>query len=417
MGHLRASATFILTLSVSVAIACSGCTLFRGNGTAELWTNSPEFAAYVESFNAQNEDYRIELVYKPSPGASIRRENTPPDIVFSRSFTGTGIETDFMPLDRLMDNERIDPGLFYPELLNRGYRKGKQYLLPVSFTLPALMFPSDLELPDGNTFFLSYESIREPARTFNKLDESPLRMGFSPRWSTDSMYVNALLFGADFRTGENGTLAWNDNELQMSIAYIRDWSDSVNGGAETEDYFTSRYLYDPGFSLINRGVILFHYTDITSFDAIPANAQQKLDFRWIARDFKIPVLDDILYAGVPRYARNRKAAFAFLEWFFDPDTQKKLLAETRFKRIRTFGIAGGFSSLRTVNDRYFPQQYPILVGKIPSPISLSFPGIMPLEWTDIRQSALGPWLNRQTDGSSPPQSFRNAFSTWMLQRP
>lgn len=39
--------------------------------TAILWTNRPEFAAYAELFNASQELYQIEVVYKNEPAREI----------------------------------------------------------------------------------------------------------------------------------------------------------------------------------------------------------------------------------------------------------------------------------------------------------------------------------------------------------
>jgi hypothetical protein len=104
------------------------------------------------------------------------------------------------------------------------------------------------------------------------------------------------------------------------------------------------------------------------------------------------VTEDILFVGIPRASRRKTQARQFLIWLFQPETQKRLLEAGRRQRLGFFGIAGGFSGLKTVNEREFPQYYPRLLGHIPPEELLYTPSALPPAWQEIKSLVLLPWL-------------------------
>jgi hypothetical protein len=64
-----------------------------------------------------------------------------------------------------------------------------------------------------------------------------------------------------------------------------------------------------------------------------------------------------------------------------------------------FGIAGGFSGLKSVNERDFPQYYPRLIGRIPPEELLYAPGPLPAAWSEIKTQVLLPWLRQAATSS------------------
>jgi hypothetical protein len=77
---------------------------------------------------------------------------------------------------------------------------------------------------------------------------------------------------------------------------------------------------------------------------------------------------------------------------FQPQTQARLLEINQEKRLDTFGIAGGFSSLRNVNEREFPRVYRRLLGRIPPEQMLAFSKALPVDWGEQKKQIVVPWL-------------------------
>jgi hypothetical protein len=353
--------------------------------TASLWTDRAEFAAYAELFNASQDKYRIEIVFRRDAARAIERLETKgstaggaPDLVASPFLNNSLTISRFSPLHALFADEKRDTdkhsgyGLleasqFYAEFLDLGRNREKiQLLLPVSFDLPALAFKQKSRQENDQLFSLNLESIKEESAAFNALEgDQFLRMGFSPRWNPQVLYLKTALFNTDFREEPlTAQIAWNEESLKQAVDFIREWIESVNQGHLMEQQFIDRYLYDPPGKLLSDGRILFTYTSLKDFFYLPPEIRSTFDFRWMASDDIIPVLDDALYIGIPAAADAKPAAQAFLLWFFSLDTQAELISSTQFKRMRTFGIAEGFSSLPAVNENLIPQYYHLKVTSL-----------------------------------------------------
>jgi hypothetical protein len=83
------------------------------------------------------------------------------------------------------------------------------------------------------------------------------------------------------------------------------------------------------------------------------------------------------------------------------------------KRLSTFGLADGFSSLRRVTEREFPQIYPLFIGRIPPAELLDFPGSLPAEWETLKKEALVPWARDFLSSGAPPDQASQALQSWI----
>jgi len=85
----------------------------------------------------------------------------------------------------------------------------------------------------------------------------------------------------------------------------------------------------------------------------------------------------------------------------------------------SFGIAGGFSAIRSVNEKLFPLYYPSLLGKMPPAHYLKAPNVLPALWPDIKQAIVLPFLLEAT-GPNPPEDLNASLETrlqaWMKRR-
>ncbi|MEW5815774.1 MAG: extracellular solute-binding protein [Spirochaetota bacterium] len=395
----------------------TGCDLLSNSNIAVLWTARPEMALYAELFNSSQDRYRIEIEYKADPSKSLILEPSHPDLVVGDRLYSSAIMKMMTSLTPLFNN-RLLRNQFYPELLKLGLKDKDQLILPVSFNLPALMFNRDISINAIDSFVLTFEKIMEMSKSFSELKKSRYpTMGFSPNWDKEFLYTATVLLGADYRETPQGHLAWDDIKLKEALDFIRQWVDKVNGGPKLEQEFTEKYLHDPGYKLIAGGRILFYFTDIRKLFTISEEKRDGLDFRWIVEKDKTPVCEDILFAGIPKKSRHKEAARAFLLWFFKPETQKACLEAAQFKRIRTFGIAQGFSSLPIVNEREYPLYYPMLRGHIPPPEFLSFPKPLPIEWKKLKDVVLKPFLFDYVTNISSDEKLETRLKNWLLQKP
>ncbi|MDA3940747.1 MAG: hypothetical protein PF693_15800 [Spirochaetia bacterium] len=393
----------------------------NSDSTIILWTDKPEMAAYVEEFNSVQDKYRIEIVYKKDPGNTLVKTNNQSnenvDLIISEFLNSPETLALFTPLEDVYKDDTMDMSIFYSGLLDLGYKEDELFLLPVSFNLPSIMFRKSMGNEDIPSFYMNSEDMENASKNFNEKSTTNFEvMGFSQRWETEVLFINAILMETNFKMLNTGVLSWDNQKLLNSLEYIKKWTNETNGGLEQEEEFTTKFLYDPSYKLIEESRILFYYSDIVNFFGIAPEKRKNLDFRWFAAANKIPVFGNILFSGIPEKAKNRKGAIQFIHWFFDPETQKNLLKSTQIKRMDTFGFANGFSSLPEINKNELPIIYPNLVGNIPQESSLIFPAPLPLYWNELKTKVIKPWMYEQTEASPVDKPLHTVIEEWLKQR-
>ena len=391
-----------LLLLLAAGLGLAGCALLQRRPLV-LCTNRPEVASIVEYFNALQPDLRVYLRYQDSPVEALRR-NQGVDLVVGTRLGGEARALE--SLEDLFRPGRLARSDFYAPVLAAGAPERRQVLLPLRFCLPAVVFlPYNLREAAPN-LSISLDYLRESGGQYNqRVRDSLVREGFSPLWNPDFLLMAAELAGARFHGEAGNGLGWNATALQEAIAYLRDWVRTTNGGIEAEAAFAGKYLYLSPGRLLDEKRIQFYI--LRSCDLLRALDEQKeeADFRWLAGQEKILVADELLFAGIPRTSGRKRQAKAFLLWLFQAETQKRLLEVGRRQRLGVFGIAGGFSSLKSVNELEFPQHYPRLIGRIPPEELLQVPGPLPEAWPEIKTQVLIPWLQEAVIAESPPQDL------------
>jgi ABC-type glycerol-3-phosphate transport system substrate-binding protein len=399
-SHPRASA--LVAAIAALAIALSGCSS-ANDGIAVLWTDQVEFASYAELFNASQNRYRVVVQYQANPAGALIAAKARPDLIVGPWLKGEKARSSLVPIDYLFNEFKMSQKQFYGPLLDLGNVQGRQYLLPVSFNLPALIFSPDNSQHVTVESAIELEEIKSIAGEFNHQQKGAFtKMGFSPRWYDEFLYMTAQLYDVRFEEGKK-LFAWNDANLRAAVTYLINWSATVNGSTTAEDDFEFKYLYDPPNRLITEGRSLFAYMPTNELFVLPQDKQRDIDFRWITKDGKTTTTDGIIYMGVCRGAPHLDAAEAFLIWFFNENTQKALLerGQKQGTMDRSFGISGGFSSLREVNEKSFPLYYPTLLGHLPPADHLTVPRILPNNWELLRMEIVIPWLNDAVRAANP----------------
>ena len=293
---------------------------------------------------------------------------------------------------------KVDPAWFYARFLDMGSRDNRPMLIPVSFTLPAIVYVRTST--DLQNMFMPLDALQSRSHDFNKASKSGTltAVGFSPFWNLDFLTETALLFGAHFRPGRNGLPAFDESGLDKTVEHARSWMATVNDGPAVDAAFASRNLVQPWYKLLSSGKTLFALTSFTEFFALPEEKRRDFDFRWLSQDNLIPVMDNALFAGVLRSSRHKAGARTFLQWFCSLAVQQSLLSVNQSRRIGVFGVTDGFSALKSINEKDLPQKYPLLLGHIPMENILAFPGILPDNWVKVRDGVINPWISQTAAG-------------------
>lgn len=417
MSHTSRLSHLAVALVLAAFLLETGCSLISGK-VGVLWTNRPEFTAYAELFNASQNRFRIEVVYKADPVLSLATEQSVPDLVVGYRENAVPTVRRFISLDQIVNRAGVNPTLFYADLLREGRYDGRQVLLPISFDLPTLLSQATAASPAGQDTTITLAQVRERALSFDKgSTESHRVLAFSPRWRGGFLYLTAQMMGADFHQSSRGQLVWDEPKLASAVSYLQSWIGQVDGGAENDADFQEKYLYDPVDRLLASGRVAYYYMPLSAFATLSPTARSAIRPQWVAEDGHIPVLDDILFFGIPHWARNRAAAFAFLEWFYRPQTQRLLLETAQSEHLNVFGIANGLSALSEVNEQDFPRSYPFLIGRVPKEALLSFPKPLPPDWQGVRNEVVIPWLDHEALTPTSESTLQDRLKSWRLQRP
>jgi len=390
------------------------------NKIALIWTDHPEFAVYGDYFNTSQNQYKVTVKYYEFPSAELGREsriksNTCPDIVVGSWLKNTSTGANFRSLDYLFGANKLSRSIFYPRLLAVGRIDRNQYLLPVSFNVPALIFSKDKELEISNPFTIGFEEVKKLSGAYNVLNKgSYTRMGFSPMWDDNFLMVTAVLFDSSFR--EASPLAWDAAALNRSMDFVNDWTQQINTDNQAEEDFTFKYFVEPPEKLVQSGRILFSFMESSKLFTLSEESKNALDFRWIMEENKIPISEDAVFLGIPKRGKSPKAAKAFVQWFLKTENQRLLLEFSKSNRINetVFGICGGFSAIAAVTEQIFPRYYPSLLGRMPPSEFLAAPNILPRNWVVIKERVVLPYLHNRARirQSEETQSLEKRLADW-----
>jgi ABC-type glycerol-3-phosphate transport system substrate-binding protein len=373
--------------------------------TAQIWTDRPELALYAEYFNTVQNQYKVAVRYVEHPVSKITRQNSP-DLIVASWLKNSSTSTIFRSLDNLFGAKKLTRSIFYPRLLAVGRIDRSQYLLPVSFNIPALIFSNERNLDLSNQFTIDFDEIKKLSKPFNTVTRGSFtRLGFSPLWDDNFLFMTAVLSGASFR--EANPLAWDAAALERSMNFITNWTYSINSSNQEEEDFTFKYFFEPPERLIQGGRILFSYMASNNLFLLHEDRKNHLDFRWIMEQNRIPVIEDTVYLGIPKRARSQAAARAFIQWFFRVDSQRTLLEFSAANRINEniFGICGGFSALSAVTEQIFPLFYPELLGKMPPSENFTISNVLPANWVVLKQRVVMPYLNERVRRDNAADAF------------
>jgi len=363
-----------------------------------IWTSSAEFAQYTELFNFTHPGSNAVIVYKENPAQELppAKDELPPDIVIGSWLCTDKTQKQFKSLDYLFDRQTISSSMFYNQLLEAGKIRKTQYLLPVSFNLPAVIFAESNKDFISENYTMTLDQIKAAGLSYNEKNKKGTfsRIGFLPSANDDFLYLTTKLYRVDFRE-EKGQIVWSDLRLRNVVSYDRDWIINTNGSAQEEQDFAYKYLFMPDYRQVTSGRTLLAYTTSNKMFGYMKNQELNIDYRWIAGDDFIPIEDSLLMTGIYTKARNEQGATEFLTWFFDSENQKEILERKIQMELNNemFGIADGFSSLRDVTEHVLPIYYNQLLTNLPPAQLLKVPQKLPARWDSYKSVVVEPYLN------------------------
>jgi hypothetical protein len=409
MRLLKTKLVFLLgVLGMTGYLSCGR----REAESALLVSDNPLFALYVAEFNAAQDDYTVEFEYVESMAEKITsgkskvngksEEASPPersDMLAGNYLRDANVNLTFREITEKDLPREILHNYFYPELLVSGKIDDKQYLLPVSFDLNLVAFSKENTRLLSDSWIVSLDEIKKLHLEYSdKKNNVYSRMGFSPFWNLDFLLVAEDLFGSEFV--HNNPLDFNGENLDKGILWcaslLRDLAaeGDYEGTLREVDDFTFKYLYEPPDKLAANLTILFTLFKASDFFLLKDERANRLDYRWIMHDNHVDMCENLVYFGIKKKTKSLPACRAFASWFFDMDTQKRLLQLTGDFSIQDsyFGIAGGFSAIQRVVEEVYPLFYPAIIGRLPPSLNFDVPNILPCNFDDIKNRVLLPRL-------------------------
>ena len=180
--------TIVLSLTAALTVSCAA----ERAKPVIIWTDRPELASYVELFNAQQDSAQAVVVYK-SPLVSAlppAKDEKTPDIIIGSWLKDSRLKKNFVPLENVFDQKHLNPSTIYPSLLKYGAVGVHQYLLPVSFNVPLVIFSAKNTDSIPDAYMLTTDVIRDTAASFNAKNDHDIypTMGFAPSaWNCPRM--------------------------------------------------------------------------------------------------------------------------------------------------------------------------------------------------------------------------------------
>lgn len=409
-----------IIFSIFLVTIFSSCS--KKDNRIVIWTSSSEFAPYIELFNSQHKTKAV-LVYKDNTADALPPANDElkPDIVLGSYLRNNKTKKYFDSIDYLFDRQIISTDDFYPALRKAGEISLKQYLLPVSFNLPLVLFSLENKDFVKNDYTISLEQIKTTGTEFIKKNKKGnfTRIGFAPQSNKDFLYTTTRLFDAKFKQYKTNDFTYNKQALENAIKYITEWIKTEHGSIQTESDFVYKYLSLVDSKKVFSGRTLYTYTTSNKLFQLPSDQLAKMDFRWIKNNEQIPVEDSMTMMGISKWATNYAGAVEFIEWFYSTATQKTILEQKSHFQPNTieFGIIGGFSAVKEVNEKILPTFYTKLLSNIPSHEAFYVSEPKSSHWEKIKDKVIIPYIQDSINiqEGQTLKSLEERYSDWKKQ--
>lgn len=388
-------------MGAALLFSFSSCT--KTSSTIIIWTDRQELVSYTELFNATHNNVKAIAIYKENLIASMppQKNEIQPDLVIGSWLKSSTTRKYFSPMDYIFSENKLSKNDFYPQMLEYGVLNDKQYLVPLSFNLPMMVFAEQNESLLQNDHIITLDSLKSAATAFNSTNKDGTfsSIGYAPSWDMDFQYEATKIFGANYQ--EKGqAFSFNMDAIDSTVDFMRSWTSEFNGDTENETSFQFKYLYMSKQRQVSSGRGAFAFMTSNQFFTLSNEQSTGLTFRWLVNaDEESLVEDNIITMGIFKKSNNKKDAELFIEWLSDESTQAELMDRNSSLNLDTvtFGIAGGFSAIKSVNANVFPSHYRELLGNLPDEQNLELPLILPYRWPVLKANVIVAYLQTTTD--------------------
>lgn len=405
------------TVFFNILTIFTGCVKQAAPNRIVIWTDNAEFAQYTELFNKTHPKDKAIIVYKSNPALALppEKDELQPDII-----VGSWLRTDstakyFRTLDYIFDHQILTSKMFYPDLFESGKSNHVQYLLPVSFNLPVIIFGKENRSIVETNYSMSLSQLRQTSAEYNQKNKKGnyTRIGFSPYSNPDFLYLVTKLNDVDFHVTRN-SIIWDKDALAKTVTDLQNWINTDNTSCQTEEDFAFKYLFMPYYRQVTSGRTLFSFTTSDQLFKVMNEQNLSIDYRWIYENSKIPIEDSYKMMGIYKNAANLVGATEFITWFFQPENQKLILErkESLNLQVENFGIAGGFSSLKEVTERYLPIYYKPMLENLPPSTMIEVPQKLPARWESYKHNVVEEYLKSAIATPEQAPSIQDLEKEW-----
>ena len=279
-----------------------------------------------------------------------------------------------------------------------------------------MIFSTENENLIKDNYTISLEELRESGAAFNKKNKKDnyTAIGFAPQSNTNFLYTTAQLLGANFREDKNNSFTWNKDSVDETVRYLKEWISTENTSPQVESDFVYKYLSETPDKQVTSGRTLFSFVTSDKLFSMSAAQLAKLDFRWLNHNGLIPIEDSMISMGIAKHTKKALLASEFISWFFTTETQHIFIERKTKTNLDTtqFGIAGGFSSLKDVNEHILPVYYPAMLTNIPQAGTFTVSDKKPTTWNKIKYRIIIPYLSEavQAEDGKTVASMEERYS-------
>jgi hypothetical protein len=405
----------------------SGCD--QSPQSALVWTDVPELVIAAQIFNKENDRFAVDVEYKANVASEMKKTNKPPSLVVGKYLLSKSLTKKFVSLDVLFSKYYLDPNDMYPALLRAGKQGAAHILMPLSFDCMVLVERKS-ENESAGVAVLNPDVLQSSSEAFTRIGNGEISaMGFSPRWNLEFAEDWLLAGGTGFSLNQNWKstsapkpneanswpILWDKGNLEESVGSLLSFNSNVT--TEQEDAFAFTYFNKPGYQLVLDNRVLYWPMKASEFFRLPYSAKTQLRYRFPAVNQKLLLTADTRYMGIPKGAKNKKAALAFARWLFVAGNQEKVWKEMESQQLLPdyVGPFGGFSSIMQMNEtvfsKYFPEyaQNPLVPSALPSVTAL------PDYWGSFSRDFLRHWLESVLSDSASSGSIDERFCASLEQ--
>lgn len=417
MKQNKAFHSFILRLLLSfasiVVLQFSSC----ADGNSDyviLYTESPALAEYAWKYNTDHPSTPVAVKYTDNAAGTLLGGTDRIDIAAGAYFTSSQVKGKLKTLNSLFSENKLNDEKLYTQLMQSCFVGNNIHALPVSFDVPVILYKKQ---SDDTIFQMDIEDIKTTAAAFNRKRYGHfVKMGFSPEWSRDFLYMLAVFNNGRIHLDDSDSLVWNEKGLLNAVSYAVNWVSEKNGSLTDSHDFYDKYCYEPDYKLLEEGRIKYSVASVGEYMAIPEEKRRNISFFYPSRDERILINDDVLYIGIAENSIRSREAMKFISWLISSDTQKDLIKAGERIKSPVIAFAGGFSSIMKVNETILIETIPELRKKIPLPGQLVGPGRLPVKWSVLRESVIEEWLIEATTNMESIDVLEQQIENWFLKQ-